>query len=197
MDKFLTKNKPSTSTRKENETLDNDDTLIQEDPPAKKVKKHKYNFNDKWLVDITFKNWLSKKEQKDGSILAFCKVCNCSILNHKPALVKHVNTLKHKQSLNAISNTSTIEQVFKPKEEEEQTRRAELKLCAFIAQHNLPLSLCDNLVPFLENTFPGIFFNQLSNYLYMRILLSANRLLCSLARVYYVPRFEIFLDRSF
>lgn len=79
-------------------------------------------------------------------------MCNCIIFNHRPALVKHMTTSKHKQIVNSISNTPLIEKSFKPKKEELKNR-AELKLCAFIAQHNLLLSLLDHMIPILVKTF--------------------------------------------
>ncbi|KAL0881616.1 hypothetical protein ABMA27_001442 [Loxostege sticticalis] len=144
MKRFLT-DKPSTS---------KDDTENIEEAPPQKKNKQIYNFNEKWLMDSDFKNWISKREQQAGSITAFCKICNCHILNHRPALVKHKNTTKHKQNTNAISKTTSIDEALKPKKEEELKKRAELKLCAFLAENNLPLMLSDDLIPFLANTFP-------------------------------------------
>lgn len=151
MERFLTA-KASTSKEKKDDR-ENIDSSFDEAPPEKK-KKQMYHFNEKWLVDISFKNWISKREQETGSFTAFCKICNCNILNHRPALVKHQNTTKHKQNVTAISKTTSIDEAFKPKKEEELKKRAEIKLCAFLAEHNLPLMLSDALVPFLANTFP-------------------------------------------
>ncbi|XP_026746353.1 uncharacterized protein LOC113507655 isoform X2 [Trichoplusia ni] len=149
--------KPSTSKTRENtenvEEVTPDEASPDEAPPRKKNKQI-YNFNEKWLEDTAFKNWISKREQQAGSVSAFCKICNCHILNHRPALVKHLNTIKHKQHATAISKTTSIQEVLRPKKEEELQKRAELKLCAFLAEHNLPLMLSDHLIPFLATTFP-------------------------------------------
>lgn len=155
MEKFLitSNSKPSASRQKEDDN-DCDSSKVLEEPPPKKQKKQKYrDFNEKWLIDITFKNWLSKKEQECGLVTAFCNVCNCAVINHKPALVKHMKAMKHIQNMNSISNTTSIEQKLKPKKEDELKNRAELKICSFLAQHNLPLSLSDDLITFLANTF--------------------------------------------
>lgn len=39
-------------------------------------------------------------------------------------------------------------------QENHSIRRAEIKICAFLAQNNLPFSLADEIIPFLANTFP-------------------------------------------
>lgn len=161
MDKFLKhKPKPSTSRQEQDKNKDSDNhcsgSIVEEDeePAPKRQKKQNREFNDKWLVDITFKNWISKKEQDCGSVTAFCKVCNSAFVNHKPALVKHMQTAKHVQKVNSISKSTPITQVLKPKKEDELKKRAELKICAFLAQHNLPLSLADDFTSFLADVSP-------------------------------------------
>ncbi|KAL0833090.1 hypothetical protein ABMA28_001200 [Loxostege sticticalis] len=152
MDKFLI----SSTSRQEKRRNINDDcdssSTMHEKPLLKKQKQQR-DFNEKWLTDITFKNWISKREQECGMITAYCKVCDCTVLNHKPALVKHMNTSKHVQNISSKSHTTPIQQMMKPKPEDELKKRAELKICAFLAQHNLSFSLVDDLIPFLKNTF--------------------------------------------
>lgn len=150
MDKFLISSKSSTSRQEERRDINNDcdsSSTMREEPLPKKQKVHR-DFNEKWLTNLTFKNWISKKEQECGMITAYCKVCNCTVLNHKPALVKHMNTAKHVQNISSKSQTTPIQQMLKPKPEDELKKRAELKICAFLAQHNLAFSLMDDLIPF-------------------------------------------------
>ncbi|KAF9406904.1 hypothetical protein HW555_012882 [Spodoptera exigua] len=155
MDKFLTSSKSSTSRQEERGDINNDcdsSSTMREEPLPKKQKQQR-DFNENWLTNTTFKNWISKREQECGTITAYCKVCNCTVLNHKPALVKHMNTAKHVQNISSKSQTIPIQQMLKPKPEDELRKRAELKICAFLAHHNLSFSLMDDLIPFLKNTF--------------------------------------------
>ncbi|KAF9406804.1 hypothetical protein HW555_012943 [Spodoptera exigua] len=134
-----------------NNDCDSSSTMREEHLPKKQ--KQQRDFNENWLTNTTFKNWISKREQECGTITAYCKVCNCTVLNHKPALVKHMNTAKHVQNISSKSQTIPIQQMLKPKPEDELRKRAELKICAFLAHHNLSFSLMDDLIPFLKNTF--------------------------------------------
>ncbi|KAF9417162.1 hypothetical protein HW555_005673 [Spodoptera exigua] len=155
MDKFLTSSKSSTSRQEERGDINNDcdsSSTMREEPLPKKQKQQR-DFNENWLTNTTFKNWISKREQECGTLTAYCKVCNCTVLNHKPALVKHMNTAKHVQNISSKSQTIPIQQMLKPKPEDELRKRAELKICAFLAHHNLSFSLIDDLIPFLKNTF--------------------------------------------
>ncbi|KAH9631145.1 hypothetical protein HF086_001080 [Spodoptera exigua] len=138
MDKFLTSSKSSTSRQEERGDINNDcdsSSTMREEPLPKKQKQQR-DFNENWLTNTTFKNWISKREQECGTITAYCKVCNCTVLNHKPALVKHMNTAKHVQNISSKSQTIPIQQMLKPKPEDELRKRAELKICAFLAHHN-------------------------------------------------------------
>ncbi|KAF9424289.1 hypothetical protein HW555_000428 [Spodoptera exigua] len=144
----------STSRQEERGDINNDcdsSSTMREEPLPKKQKQQR-DFNENWLTNTTFKNWISKREQECGTITAYCKVCNCTVLNHKPALVKHMNTAKHVQNISSKSQTIPIQQMLKPKPEDELRKRAELKICAFLAHHNLSFSLMDDLIPFLKNT---------------------------------------------
>ncbi|KAK9877177.1 hypothetical protein WA026_016925 [Henosepilachna vigintioctopunctata] len=156
MDKFSILSKPSTSRQADERDTNNDNensSTIREEPLRKKRKKHR-GFNEEWLTNISFENWISKKEQKCGTITAYCKVCNCKVVNHKPALVKHMNTMKHVLNLESISQTTPFQQILKSNPEDpELKKKTELKISAFLAQHNLSFSLMDDLILFLKDTF--------------------------------------------
>lgn len=120
------------------------------EPPAKKIKQV-YKFNDDWLLLSSFCKWLEKKEEKDKEPTAFCKLCEVTIANHKPVLERHMTTTKHQTNANAIQHTKHIGDGDLIKKtsgtSRDQARWAKIKLTAFLAEHNLPLSLTDSLVP--------------------------------------------------
>lgn len=134
MEKFLISSKSPTSRQEERRDINIDcdsSSMVREEPAPKKQKQHR-EFNETWLSNITFKNWISKREQECGMVTAYCKVCNCTVSNHKPALVKHMNTAKHVQNISSKSQTTPIEQILKPKPEDELKKEQSLKYAPFL-----------------------------------------------------------------
>lgn len=130
MDKFLILSTSRQEKRRyiyKNINNDCDSCSTMHEKPLPKKQKQQRDFNEKWLTDITFKNWISKREQECGMITAYCKVCDCTVLNHKPALVKHINTSKHIQNISSKSQLTTpIQQMMKPKPEDELKKEQSL-----------------------------------------------------------------------
>lgn len=99
-----------------------------------------------------FNGWLSKKVI-NKELTAFCKVCDTTLVNHKPALNKHLSSSKHATNWDAIKNSQPIEQLL-ALSHDDGVKRAEIKICTFLAYKNLPFSLADEFIPFLAATFP-------------------------------------------
>lgn len=107
-------------------------------------KKTIYKFNDKWFENSLFNKWLLKKVVTNET-------------NHKPALEEHLKTNKHKAiiaNVNATSKIKPIEKLLVLTEDDQLIKRAEIKVCAFLAQHNLPFSLADSLILFMADIYP-------------------------------------------
>lgn len=94
------------------------------------------------------------KKITKGNAVSFCKVCEITLANHKPVLNKHLNSCKHIRNWNAIKNCKPIEQLVTSNHEDHAIKRAEIKICTFLANNNLPFSLSDSFIPFLANTLP-------------------------------------------
>lgn len=108
-------------------------------------------FSDGWLKIPAFQGWLQKSEEKKRNTeLAFCKVCSCNLMAHKGDLMKHCISQKHKK--NAAKIVSTTEMDIQNRSVDD-TKRAEVKLCAFIAEHNLPFQVSECLMPLCKNIF--------------------------------------------
>lgn len=84
------------------------------------------------------------------------RLCEVSMANHKPVLERHMATTKHQTNACAIQGTKHIGDLIAKTADasKDQARPAEVKVTAFLAEHNLSLSLADSLVPFIRNTFP-------------------------------------------
>ncbi|KAJ8928093.1 hypothetical protein NQ314_019373 [Rhamnusium bicolor] len=135
---------------------------FQDKQPAKKKlktaegKSRCYRFNNSWLQDLRFKDWLTKRETKtdNKNEYAFCKVCNMSLVAHKNDLSKHQLTERHQNNMKQIACNAKITDMI-TKRGGEATKRAEIKLCGLLAVNNLPFLLMDTLAPLCANIFPG------------------------------------------
>jgi hypothetical protein len=56
--------------------------------------------------------------------------------------------------MKTTGSTSTIVSLFTKATSREESSSIEIKLCAFIAEHNLPISLSDDLIALLRSLFP-------------------------------------------
>lgn len=84
-----------------------------------------------------------------------CKYCNITIHNHKLHLQRHEKTEKHQKLIAGLKNSTPIENIFHENTREgTMTKRAEIKVAAFLAAHNLPFMLSDSLVPLIANICP-------------------------------------------
>ena len=131
---------------------DSDNFISDEDEttgkPAVKKKKYEQKFLNSWLTEPLFAPWLEKRED-----VPYCKLCKCSLSCAKTTLKRHVENKKHKDLYKvkeqvSAPNTSMLGARANP-------ARIEIKLCSFIAEKNLPISLVEELVPLLRDLFPS------------------------------------------
>ena len=120
----------------------------------RKRPKQVQGFVDGWLGDKKFKGWLCKRIGKGNTSQPFCKVCDKFLQYSKTSLKRHLATSLHQNRSAATGTTSTITSLFTKAASQEQTSSMEIKLCAFLADHNLPVSLSDDLLDFLRSLFP-------------------------------------------
>ena len=113
--------------------------------PAKK-KKYVPKFLASWLADVQFKDWLEKRGE-----VPYCKYCQCSLSCAKTALVRHKDNKKHRSLCGIKEKSQPITSMLHT---QSKTARIEIKTCSFIAEKNLPISIVEDLVPFLKNLFP-------------------------------------------
>ncbi|CAB4003218.1 zinc finger MYM-type 1-like [Paramuricea clavata] len=114
--------------------------------PAKK-KKYVQKFLASWLTDVQFKDWLEKRGE-----VPYCKYCQCSLSCAKTALVRHKENKKHRSLCGIKEKSQSITSML---HSQSKPARIEIKICSFIAEKNLPISIVEDLVPFLKNLFPS------------------------------------------
>ncbi|CAH0715749.1 unnamed protein product, partial [Brenthis ino] len=124
----------------------------REEPIEKKKRFNK--FLDSWTTRPEFKGWLTKhNEIRDGHELAFCRICNMTVIAHKSDLIRHLNSKKHLRISKQVSGSKKIDDLVRESSVDVKVRRAELKLCAMLATNNLPFSLMDTVIPLAKDIF--------------------------------------------
>ncbi|XP_067214127.1 SCAN domain-containing protein 3-like [Linepithema humile] len=113
------------------------------------IKKREKIFIFAWLKEDIFKGWLAPHSEKNK---AFCIVCNKTIRCCKTNLVQHSQTVSHIEKVNRQSQ-SLKSNVVTPVEicHKDKVKRAEIKLAAFFAEHNVAFNTVDHLIPLLKD----------------------------------------------
>lgn len=147
--------RPNSHKRKSDDSYySNTDSSLQSS--CKKMRKsYKQKFNEEWLDDPVLKSWITSSKSKGYT--AYCKFCDININGSKTLMIRHANTPKHKQNIDSKRNTPGIISLFNSSsryQSENQIKEAELRLCAYVAEHNLPLRLMDTLPTLLKTIVP-------------------------------------------
>ncbi|KAI4461478.1 hat family dimerization domaincontaining protein-related [Holotrichia oblita] len=86
---------------------------------------------------------------------AKCIACETEFQADITVLRNHSKGAKHLKNVKKIAeNPPKIATAFKRNEAQDEVNRAELKITALITDHNLPVKICDHLIPLLKDTFP-------------------------------------------
>lgn len=117
------------------------------DTPPKASKKMKYTqkYTKHWESLPSCKGWLQPSKKSDTR--AYCKACDCEINAKKSEIEKHVQREKHKSNVRNSSKQPTLTSlpsVSNPLREK-QVKEGEIKLAAFVVEHNLPLNIMTHL----------------------------------------------------
>jgi len=111
-------------------------------------------FIDKWLQNPKFANWLRPDQNSKTS--ATCITCNVNIASELVSLNRHLTSKKHILSSNSVAKTPSVIESFSPKFTPliQKVKSAEIKLVAFIAEHNIPFLAMDHLSELIKNLDP-------------------------------------------
>ncbi|CAG9790388.1 unnamed protein product [Diatraea saccharalis] len=114
--------------------------------------KRKYErlYRAEWEQEPTLSKWLSKAQDED---VAFCKACNSKVLPRLSVIKEHANTGKHKKNMIGYSGQSSVTKFFKSSSLEDEVKKAELNMCALLAEHNLPFRIMDHMSEIINKCF--------------------------------------------
>ena len=83
----------------------------------------------------------------------YCKLCEKVLTCSKTGIKRHEVSKKHQEKLK--TTTTPLRQMINQVTTADATTTMEVKLCAFIAQHNLPLCLSQDMLELLRSLFPN------------------------------------------
>lgn len=136
------------------ETSESDDDHYAGTSRTKKKKQtHRaQKFRDEWLKFAELKAWLLPVET--DPFKAKCKVCNIIMVGELTNIKMHGKGVKHMQNCKQLKKP--ISTFFKtaPSNLNTDVSKAEIKLSAFIAEHNISFMAMDHLSDLLKDIFP-------------------------------------------
>ncbi|XP_026829030.1 zinc finger protein 862-like [Ooceraea biroi] len=105
------------------------------------------SFQKSWLDNNNFKGWLAPHPVEDSAI---CIVCNKTMRCCKTDITRHSQTVRHIEEI-ASQNFDKNDNNNNDLTHRNKVKRAEIKLAAFFAEHNVAFLTADYLVPLLKN----------------------------------------------
>ena len=122
-----------------------------ETPPAKRKCFYSQKYLEKWESDPKFSGWISKSDK--GPMYYYCKVCGKDGKAGKSELEKHATGKKHISNVEARQKTVSVFSMpgFSGKSrQEKQVKEGEIRLAAYISEHNVPFTSMEHLVPLIK-----------------------------------------------
>lgn len=121
----------------------------------------KRKFREEWLQDGDFRGWLRKVDDDENK--AYCVVCRSSMVTEISTLKRHRTSKRHTEAL--ALQTASPNQPSPPSDCDDSVTRAEIKLTAFLAEHNISINSIDHLTSLLKDIFPD---SQIANKLSLK-----------------------------
>ncbi|KAK5648347.1 hypothetical protein RI129_003239 [Pyrocoelia pectoralis] len=143
---------------------------------TKKAKHRAQKYRTEWESNKDFKGWLSADSGKlfdNGtqnctlvyrfvvvsldSGKARCRACNATFVAEISVVKNHAKSAKHLLKIKAMPTTSSVADLFKKKvdtSEDKQIKRAEIKLAAYLTEHNISFNSVDHLTSVIKECFP-------------------------------------------
>lgn len=126
-------------------------------PPKKRKLIHRQQkFRNEWLTDNDLKNWLARVP--NNIYRARCIMCNVEFTAEVTVIKNHKKGSKHQAKVNLTSGVKTnaldsfVTQI--PATLLKQAKLAEIKICGFLAEHNISFLTVDHLDRVLKDCFP-------------------------------------------
>lgn len=109
-------------------------------------------FNRQWIEEPGFCSWLQPSQK--GDTFAFCKYCITDLsigCGGKNDIFRHMKTTKH---INSVPNSSAKQTIITKFVEKDSTKRADILLASFVAEHNLSMNIMEHLPQLIQKICP-------------------------------------------
>lgn len=146
---------------------DSDESILNT-PPKKKIRKnfpsiHRVQkFRFAWQSKKNYGKWLMP--HPDDQTKAICTICNKKSIKADIGVIdKHAESLSHSKKMESVQSESLKKFIDISKEKSSMsslTKRAEIKMCAFMVEHNLPFNIMDHFIDLLKDCYPEKHFKK-------------------------------------
>lgn len=134
--------------------------MTENTPPKKKIRlntRRAQKFRDFWLSEKDFGKWLTRDDQ--SAYKAKCKLCNVSITAELAVIRNHAKSQAHLSKSSILSNQTSINKFTTSNQSIESSlskaaKRAEIKLCGFMVEHNISFNVMNHLTDVVKDIFP-------------------------------------------
>lgn len=133
---------------------ESDSDSADQSPRRRKKIRYQQKYSQSW--EQKFK-WISSSEK--GNKLFFCKICKADYIGGLTEIVRHEQGKKHQTNARVIKNQNTLTNfIISVTSEYDQKvkalKSAELRIAAFIVEHNIPLSTANHLPQLISAICP-------------------------------------------
>lgn len=124
---------------------------------SRKKARYAQKYNTAWEYDPEFKGWL--RPSSKGQLFGFCSACHVhiSVSHGKMEVRKHSASKKHKQNCTAVAKQPSVldmPSVSGKKKLHESVQESEIRLAAFICEHDLPIRTVEHMPKLIQAICP-------------------------------------------
>ncbi|XP_072381987.1 uncharacterized protein [Diabrotica undecimpunctata] len=134
---------------------ESDSNLGETSSRCLKRTKYMQTYKKQWENNLKYSGWI--KHSSKGVNFAFCSCCakHINVSSGTDAVDKHANRKIHMDKAKAMKSQSKL-QFDRITNKSEDQRKAEIRLCAFLVEHNLPFTIMDHLPDLLKTINPDV-----------------------------------------
>ncbi|XP_030756273.1 uncharacterized protein LOC115888841 [Sitophilus oryzae] len=160
-----------------------DDSDLESPGPSKRQKvRYQQKYNIRWEQKFS---WIS--ESSKGKTLFYCKCCRDDYVGGVTEATRHEQSKKHQTKLKSSKTQRSASSFFSVNSDHDnQVQTGEIRIAAFIAEHNLPIVVADHIPQLIQSICPdskiaksiccgktkctGIIKNVLGNYKFTEVV---------------------------
>lgn len=129
-------------------------------PPKKKIRlntRRPQKFTDAWLNEADFKSWL--KRDPDNPYKGKCRHCNVNFTVEIAVIRNHAKSRTHQTKIGSVSKQPSLNTFVQQAQNDDTSagtsvKRAEIKMSAFMVNHNISYRVMDHLSSLIKDCFP-------------------------------------------